>query len=47
MQRWNKLELFIYNQNAVIDAISKKLKIPKEELLSQNNADLVVQISAL
>ena len=41
---WNYLFL---NQNAVIDAISKRLKIPKEELLSQNNADVAVQISAM
>ena len=41
---WNYLFL---NQNAVIDTISKRLKIPKEELLSQNNADVAVQISAM
>ena len=41
---WNYLFL---NQNAVIDAISKRLKIPKEEILSQNNADIAVQISAM
>ena len=41
---WNYLFL---NQNAVIDTISKRLKIPKEELLSQNNADVAVQIAAM
>ena len=41
---WNYLFL---NQNAVIDTISKRLKIKKEELLSQNNADVAVQIAAM
>ena len=41
---WNYLFL---NQNAIIDTISKRLKIPKEELLSQNNADIAVQIAAM
>ena len=41
---WNYLFL---NQNAVIETISKRLKIPKEELLSQNNTDVAVQISAM
>ena len=41
---WNYLFL---NQNAVIDTISKRLKISKEDLLSQNNADIAVQIAAM
>ena len=41
---WNYLFL---NQNAVIDAVAKRLKIKKEDLLSQNNADVAVQISAM
>ena len=41
---WNYLFL---NQNAVIDAIAKRLKIKKEDLLSQNNPDIAVQISAM
>ena len=41
---WNYLFL---NQNAVIDTITKRLKISKEELLNQNNADVAVQISAM
>ena len=41
---WNYLFL---NQNAVIDTISKRLKISKEELLSQNNPDISVQIAAM
>ena len=41
---WNYLFL---NQNAVIDTISKRLKISKEELLNQNNADIAIQISAM
>ena len=41
---WNYLFL---NQNAVVDAISKRLKIEKEELLNQNNADVAVQIAAM
>ena len=41
---WNYLFL---NQNAVIDTISKRLKISKEELLSLNNADVAVQIAAM
>ena len=41
---WNYLFL---NQNAVIDAVAKRLKIKKEDLLSQNNTDIAVQISAM
>ena len=41
---WNYLFL---NQNAVIDTIAKRLKIEKEELLNQNNADVAVQIAAM
>ena len=41
---WNYLFL---NQNAVIDAVAKRLKIKKEDLLSQNNADIAVQIAAM
>ena len=41
---WNYLFL---NQNAVIDTIAKRLKIKKEDLLSQNNPDIAVQISAM
>ena len=41
---WNYLFL---NQNAVIDTISKRLKITKDELLNQNNADVAVQIAAM
>ena len=41
---WNYLFL---NQNAVVDAVAKRLKIKKEDLLSQNNADIAVQIAAM
>ena len=41
---WNYLFL---NQNAVIDAVAKRLKIKKENLFSQNNADIAVQIAAM
>ena len=41
---WNYLFL---NQNAVVDTIAKRLKIEKEELLNQNNADVAVQIAAM
>ena len=41
---WNYLFL---NQNAVIDAVAKRLKIKKEDLFSQNNADVAVQIAAM
>ena len=41
---WNYLFL---NQNAVIEAVAKRLKIKKEDLLSQNNTDIAVQISAM
>ena len=41
---WNYLFL---NQNAVIDAVAKRLKIKKENLFSQNNVDIAVQIAAM
>ena len=41
---WNYLFL---NQNAVIDAVAKRLKIKKENLFNQNNADIAVQIAAM
>ena len=41
---WNYLFL---NQNAVIDAVAKRLKIKKENLFNQNNADVAVQIAAM
>lgn len=41
---WNYLFL---NQNAVIDNISSRLGIPKAEILSKENADIAVQISAM
>ena len=41
---WNYL--FI-NQNAVLDAVSKRLNIPKSDILTTNNPDLPVQIAAM
>ena len=41
---WNYLFL---NQNAVIETISKRLKIPKDELLNKENSDIAIQISAM
>ena len=41
---WNYLFL---NQNAVIETISKRLKIPKDELLNKENTDIAIQISAM
>ena len=41
---WNYLFL---NQNAVIETISKRLNISKEELLNKENSDIAVQISAM
>jgi multiple RNA-binding domain-containing protein 1 len=41
---WNYLFM---NQNAVIDAISKKLNIPKSEIMSKDNPNLAVQVAAM
>jgi multiple RNA-binding domain-containing protein 1 len=41
---WNYL--FI-NQNAVVEAVSKKLNIPKSEIMSRDNANLAVQVAAM
>ena len=43
-ENWNYLFL---NQNAVIDSISSRLNIPKSELLSKENPDIAIQISAM
>jgi multiple RNA-binding domain-containing protein 1 len=41
---WNYLFM---NQNAVIESISKKLNIPKSEIMSRDNANLAVQVAAM
>jgi len=41
---WNYLFM---NQNAVLEAVSKKLNIPKSELMSKDNANLAVQQAAM
>jgi multiple RNA-binding domain-containing protein 1 len=41
---WNYLFM---NQNAVVEAVSQKLGIPKQELLSKENANLSVQVAAM
>jgi multiple RNA-binding domain-containing protein 1 len=41
---WNYLFM---NQNAVIEAVSKKLNIPKNEIMSKDNANLAVQVAAM
>jgi len=41
---WNYLYI---NQNAAIEAIAQKLNIPKAEILSVDNSNLAVQVSAM
>lgn len=41
---WNYLFM---NQNAVVEAVAKKLNIPKSELMSKDNANLAVQQAAM
>lgn len=41
---WNYLFM---NQDAVIEAVSRKLNIPKNEIMSKDNANLAVQVAAM
>jgi multiple RNA-binding domain-containing protein 1 len=41
---WNYLFM---NQNAVIEAVAKKLNIPKSDILSKDNTNLAVQVAAM
>jgi len=41
---WNYLFM---NQNAVVDAVSEKLNIPKSELMNRDNPNLAVQIATM
>ncbi len=41
---WNYLFM---NQNAVVEAVARKLNIPKSELMSKDNANLAVQQAAM
>jgi len=41
---WNYLFM---NQNAVIEAISEKLNIPKSEIMNKENANMAVQVASM